>query len=61
MQSLGSCFADQPVLELDAGESPSRHHCVVPSAGTVRVELPRCQSARTRVQIIEPGTARTTL
>lgn len=60
MQSLGSCFSHQAVLELDAGKRPSGHHCVVPSAGAVRVELPWRQSANTRVQILDPGTTRTT-
>lgn len=60
MQSLGSCLAHEAVLELNAGERASSHHCVVPSARAVRVELPRRQSAHTRVQILEPETARTT-
>lgn len=40
MQSLGACFANEAVLELDAGERASGHHGVVASAGAVRVELP---------------------
>ena len=44
MQSLRSWFADEPVLELDAGERASGHHRVVPPAGAIRVKLPRRQS-----------------
>lgn len=60
MQSLGSCFTNQAVLELDAGKRPSGHHCVIPSPGAVRVELPWRQPANTRVQILDPGTSRPT-
>lgn len=44
MKSLGAWFADESVLELDAGEGASGHHGVVPSAGAVRVKLPRRQA-----------------
>lgn len=44
MQSLGARFADESVLELDAGEGASGHHSIVASAGTIRVKLPRCQA-----------------
>lgn len=46
VQSLGARFADESVLELDAGERASGHHGIVPSAGAVRVKLPRCQAER---------------
>lgn len=41
MKSLRACFADESILELDAGERSSGHHCIVPSASAIRVELPR--------------------
>lgn len=46
MQSLGACFAEESVLELDAGEGASGHHSVVPSAGAIRVKLPWRQAER---------------
>lgn len=41
VKSLWACFADESILELDAGERSSGHHCIIPSASTIRVELPR--------------------
>lgn len=46
VQSLWACFADESILELDAGERSSGHHCIIPSASTIRVELARCEARR---------------
>lgn len=40
MKSLWASFADKSILELDAGERSSGHHRIIPSASTIRVELP---------------------
>lgn len=44
VQSLGAWFADESILQLDAGERAPGHHRVVPSASAIRVELPRRQA-----------------
>lgn len=46
MQSLGPRFAEESVLQLDAGERAPGHHGIVAPAGAVRVELPRSQAER---------------